>query len=97
MTPADFALRVARCWSTETATVYRSDDPARGQCSVTALLAHDQLGGEIAKTRVGDAWHFYNVIDGFRHDFTAGQFDRAITYDDVAATRDDALSDTSVA
>ena len=84
-----FAERVRACWSVRTATTYNESSPARGQCSVTALLAQEQLGGELLKTRVGEAWHFYNRIGGERVDFTRDQFDQFLAYDDVPATRDE--------
>lgn len=90
-----FAARVRTCWSPRTATTYSADNPSRGQCSVTALLAHDELGGELLKTRVGEAWHFYNRVDGERADFTSEQFLHVIAYDDIAATRAEAMDDTS--
>ena len=62
---------------------------------MTALLAQEELGGELLKTKVEDAWHFYNWIGGIRADFTNGQFDRSIDYDDIPATRDEAIRDTS--
>ena len=69
--------------------------PASGQCGVTALVVHDKFGGEILKTDVNGAWHFYNRIDGKRVDFTMGQFDSPIGYDDVPSNRDEALGDCS--
>ena len=42
-------------WSTETGGKWLSENPARGQCSVTALVVQDVLGGEILKTDVGGA------------------------------------------
>jgi hypothetical protein len=95
LTPADFGHLVSRCWSADTASTYSPLNPARGQCSVTALLAQDHLGGVILKTRNADAWHFYNLIDGQRYDFTASQFGHAIGYDDTSSGRDDAFSDTT--
>jgi hypothetical protein len=82
-------------WSPETSTLYSEANPARGQCSVTALAVQRLLGGEILKTRVGGAWHFYNRVEGRVIDFTAEQFDDLPEYLDVPATRADALSDTS--
>ena len=90
-----FVRRLTGAWSAQTARGWREDDPARGQCSVTALVAQDLFGGEILKTRVGAAWHFYNRIEGVRHDFTASQFAAPVAYDDVAATRAETLADTS--
>ena len=93
--PADFSRLIGQCWSLDTASTYSLANPAGGQCSVTALVAQDHLGGDIAKTRVGDAWHFYNLIDGERFDFPASQFSHSVTYDDIPAGRDDALTDTT--
>ena len=59
---------------------------------MTALVVHDRFGGEILKTDVNGAWHFYNRIDGKRVDFTGmSQFDSPIGYDDVPSSRDEAL------
>lgn len=97
MSPAAATLlhRLKAAWSAHTATTWTPDNPALGQCSVTALVVQDHLGGAILKTRVGAAWHFYNWIDGERLDLTRGQFQTPILYDDLAATRDDAMADTS--
>ena len=91
----EFAVAIERCWSRATASVYTSANPAKGQCSVTALLAQDWFGGDILKTRVGDAWHFYNFVKGERLDFTASQFDDPILYEDIESGRDDAFTDTT--
>ncbi len=87
------ALR--RSWCVETGRHWRSDNPASGQYGVTALVVHDELGGTIVKTDVNGAWHFYNVVDGSRVDFTMSQFDTPIAYDDVPSNREEALQDTS--
>ncbi|OCK53759.1 hypothetical protein [Bradyrhizobium sp. LMTR 3] len=82
-------------WSAETSSQWRSDNPAAGQCSVTALVIQDELGGGILKTDVNGAWHFYNQVDGRRVDFTMSQFDSPIGYDDLPSNRQEAFSDTS--
>jgi hypothetical protein len=82
-------------WSKETATTWTRDNPARGQCSVTALVVYDSFGGRILKTRVGPHDHFYNQIDGTRVDLTSSQFEEPIAYEDLPASRDDAFSDTT--
>ena len=92
---ADFYQQLRRSWSIETSSQWRHDNPASGQCSVTALVVHDKLGGEILKTDVNGDWHFYNRIDGARVDFTLAQFDSPIGYDDVPSSRDEALGDCS--
>lgn len=96
LSPADFGRRIAECWSLNSASIYSPANPAHGQCSVTALVAQDHLGGSIAKTRVGGAWHFYNLVDGKRFDFTAEQFNRPVNYNDTPSSRDDALTDTTL-
>lgn len=79
MTPAPFeeaafraALRTA--WSLETAVQWTPENPASGQCNVTAAVVHDLFGGEIRRTLLGETWHYYNWIDGARVDLTDGQF-----------------------
>ncbi|MEM7499313.1 MAG: hypothetical protein AAF371_15140 [Pseudomonadota bacterium] len=89
------ALR--QSWSLASSTKWRPENPALGHCGVSALVAHDHLGGEILKTRNGDLWHFYNRIDGRRIDFTAEQFETAVAYDDISADRAEAFADTNAA
>ena len=96
-TTAEFAISIEQCWSIATASVYTLANPAKGQCSVTALLAQDCLGGDILKTRVTGVWHFYNFVNGERLDFTASQFDDPIIYEDIASGRADAFMDTTSA
>jgi hypothetical protein len=91
----DFYQQLRRSWSVETGRHWQRDNPASGQCGVTALVVHDRFGGEILKTDVNGAWHFYNRIDDRRVDFTMSQFDSPISYDDVPSNRDEALGDCS--
>jgi hypothetical protein len=59
---------------------WRPDNPARGQCGVTALLVQDLLGGDLILGEVvkGDArvgHHYWNRLPGGREaDLTADQF-----------------------
>jgi hypothetical protein len=92
----DLATRLSSAWSVETATTWSSENPAKGQCSVTALAVQDLVGGQLLKTRVGACWHYYNLIGGEPVDLTSSQFDDPITYDHLPATREEALSDTSM-
>src|SRR5215510_1420343 len=86
--------QVARClrksWSLASARQWTKENPAAGQCNVTALLVHELFGGELLKTRLPEGDHFYNWISGHRYDFTESQFSRPITYSDSATTRYDA-------
>ena len=66
------ALR--RAWSSETATQWSAENPANGQCNVTAAVIHDLFGGEVLRTAVPGFWHYYNRIDGQRYDLTDSQF-----------------------
>lgn len=92
---ADLFFRLRRSWSVETGRHWRADNPAAGQCGVTALVVQDAMGGDILKTEVNGAWHFYNQVEGRRIDFTMGQFLSPIFYDDIPSSRDEALSDCS--
>lgn len=91
------ALRSA--WSLETAVQWTPENPASGQCNVTAAVIYDLFGGEILRTRLPDVWHYYNRIEGQRVDFTDSQFtarDALFSapepYDDASTTREAALA-----
>ena len=91
------AAALIDCWSIETSGNWLADNPARGQCNVTALLINELFGGEILKTSLPEGDHFYNRIDGERIDLTASQFDAPVHYQDVTSSRDEALAGTSIA
>lgn len=97
MRPEVFYDRLVSAWSAETSSNWSRANPAKGQCSVTALIAQDVFGGEILKTHTPGGTHFYNLIDGVRWDFTVSQFDRPIPFEDLPASRDEAMADTSPA
>jgi hypothetical protein len=88
---------LAQAWSSASSSKYSRENPARGQCGVTALVVQDIFGGEILKTQTARGTHFYNRIGGERHDLTLSQFDEPIRFDDIPSTRDEAFADTSVA
>lgn len=83
------------CWSERTSKQWSAGNPAAGQCSVTALVVQDHFGGRILKTRIGDAYHFYNEIGGSVHDLTSSQFEQEVTYMDLQSTRREAAADCS--
>lgn len=56
---------------------------------------NDFLGGEIFKTWLDEGWHFYNVINGERMDFTKEQFSYLIDYQDIDSNRAEAFHDTN--
>lgn len=82
-------------WSHKSSTKYTPDNPARGQCGVTALVVQDLLGGEILKTPLPEGWHYYNRIGGEAIDFTASQFPEPIKYQHIPSNREEAFSDTN--
>ncbi|MGN7398584.1 YunG family protein [Cytobacillus praedii] len=82
-------------WSIQSSSKWTEDNPAKGQCGVTALVVNDIFGGEILKTKLSGGWHFYNSIDGKRYDFTKSQFREEINYKDSRSNRDEAFLDTN--
>ncbi|HDR7353177.1 hypothetical protein ABEX67_06495 [Bacillus wiedmannii] len=84
-----------KSWSIETSSKWTSENPAKGQCGVTALVVQDIYGGEIKKTKVREVWHFYNFIDGQRFNFTEAQFNENLNYMDVESNREEAFADTN--
>jgi hypothetical protein len=83
-------------WSLDSSSSWTKDNPAKGQCSVTALVVQDLFGGEIFTTKTKGGTHFYNLIDGTRYDLTISQFDYEISFDDMLSERDEAFADTSL-
>jgi len=85
-------------WSLETAPQWSAENPANGQCNVTAAVIYDLFGGEVLRTPIGDLWHYYNQIDGRRADLSDSQFTRPnarfdlpVPYEDAPTTRDEAM------
>jgi hypothetical protein len=98
MIPVDAILRAMRnAWSSASSSKWTPACPALGHCSPTSLVIQDVFGGNLLKTRAGDAWHFYNEIDGAMYDFTAEQFQNKPQYANLTATREEALRDCSEA
>ncbi|MEC1451067.1 hypothetical protein P9D59_05990 [Bacillus haynesii] len=84
-----------KSWSSDSSSKWSQDNPAKGQCGVTALVVNDILGGEIRKTKLPEGWHFYNFINGKRYDLTVSQFKEDILYMDISSNRNEAFSDTN--
>ncbi len=95
MTPRDLLPILQSAWSLSTGRNWLPERPARGQCSVTALVVCELCGGEILKTMTDGGWHFYNRVNGVRHDLTASQFDAPVHYADLVSDEAEALADTS--
>lgn len=94
-TPTDIFLALQKSWSAKSSSLYTPENPAKGQCGVTALVVNDLLWGKILKTCIGEQWHFYNELENNRYDFTADQFESPPAYDDLPASREEALEDTN--
>ena len=98
---------LTRCWSKETSSDpehWTPDNPAWGQCAVTALIVNDYLGGGIvwAEAKLSDGKnisHYFNLIDGTEVDLTRRQFPEGTVIPDgvekkkeYTSTRDYVLS-----
>lgn len=88
-----------KAWSLDTAIQWTAENPASGQCNVTAAVIYDMFGGEILRTKLPGVWHYYNRIDGKRCDLTDSQFtapgalfDAPDHYDDKQTSKDDAMT-----
>jgi hypothetical protein len=57
------------------------DNPAYGQCAVTALVVQDYLGGIITSCFVNKMRHYCNVIDNKVYDLTVSQFHKEPVYE----------------
>ena len=88
--PDEVQSALRKLWSLSTARQWTPDNPATGQCNVTALLVHELFGGDLLKTPLAAGNHFYNRIAGRRYDFTESQFDQPIAYMDLPTSRADA-------
>jgi len=86
-----------KAWSIETAKQWSSENPANGQCNVTAAVVYDMFGGEILRTRLPTVWHYYNRIHGKRVDLTDSQFFRPSARFEAPDPYDDAVSDWEAA
>ncbi len=84
-------------WSLETAVQWSAENPANGQCNVTAAVIHDLFGGDILRTRYPEFWHYYNRIDGRRVDLTDSQFTRPGARFAAPDRYEDELSDKNAA
>ena len=78
----DLELILKNSWTRETSfdpENWTPDNPARGQCAVTALIINDYFGGEIIWANAvlpkgREISHYFNKIDGIEKDFTRVQF-----------------------
>lgn len=84
-TITDLARALRQSWNSDTcapegAATWNADNPAREQCITTALVVHDELGGELVRGEVHVAgehvdYHWWNRLpDGSELDLTREQF-----------------------
>lgn len=92
-----FIKAIEKSWGKDTA--YRKDapfwtteNPARGQCAITALIVNEYYGGQIY-SGVSDngIYHYWNVIRGEKVDLTEKQFETKLTFNNITKWDRDAL------
>ena len=74
-----FLAKLTSAWDKDTChpayvNKWTEQNPATGQCLVTALAVQDEYGGDIYDCKVGHSRHFYNVINDEIVDLTFNQF-----------------------
>lgn len=80
LTPQDLYRALGDCWCAETCAPrmrgdWRPEDRTLGQCSVTAFLAQDLLGGEVWGIPLPEGGvHCFNRVQGKDFDLTCEQF-----------------------
>ena len=80
--------RLSHIWAADTCAPrmrdrWTKDDPTLGQCSITAFLVQDILGGRVYGIELPDGnYHCFNVVDGVVFDLTSEQFDQTLDYED---------------
>lgn len=68
--------------------------PVNGQDTIISLLIHDIFGGEILKTHLKKGWHYYNMIDGERVDFSTSETTKSVakkSFDDLHAEPEETI------
>ena len=92
-----FIIALKKSWGLGSNAKWTEENKAKGQCSLSSLIANDYFGGKILKTQdENNVWHFYNLIDNALIDFTQSQYDEAPKYNNVASNRDEALADANI-
>ncbi|MBO4902307.1 MAG: GGDEF and EAL domain-containing protein [Lachnospiraceae bacterium] len=82
-TPADLYDALKKTWCAFTCAPrmrdrWSADNPALGQCSITAFLAQDIFGGEVYGEMLPDGnVHCYNAVGSYVFDLTSSQFSDA--------------------
>lgn len=80
---ADLSNDLAHAWSRETSfdpEKWSIDNPAWGQCAVTALIVQDTLKGQLMRGTVDDVEHYWNRLPSGRYvDLTRHQFGQRVS------------------
>lgn len=79
----EFAQSLRAAWSRDTSAdpaAWAPDNPAWGQCAVTALIVQDRFGGQLLRCETATGSHYFNRLpDGTELDLTCEQFPDGIT------------------
>lgn len=71
-------MKLQQCWSAETSVDpenWSEENPAWGQCAVTAMVVFQYLGGQIIRGEYEGGSHYWNRLDdGTELDLTLSQF-----------------------
>jgi hypothetical protein len=71
--------RAHDAWDVETSAtpeIWTPENPSAGQCAVTALWVHDELGGVLVRGTIAGGSHYWNRFsDGSELDLTRQQFE----------------------
>lgn len=82
ITTSELEAALNKSWRKESSSDpenWTPENPAWGQCAVTALIVNDYLGGDIVWTNASlpdgrEISHYFNKIDGVEKDLTRVQF-----------------------
>jgi hypothetical protein len=74
--PEVLGLAIRQSWGRETSqdSTWSDENPASGQCAITALIVQDFYGGDLVRAKVGEISHYWNLVDGKSIDLTREQF-----------------------
>jgi hypothetical protein len=83
----DLCYLLPSAWRADTSFLeadWSADNPAVGQCAVTALVVQDLFGGDLLRGRMQSAAHYWNRLpDGREVDLTAGQFEAEPVFEEA--------------
>ncbi|MBW8381954.1 MAG: hypothetical protein K0M69_05465 [Youngiibacter sp.] len=91
---------IKRSWGIDTAykddvPKWSADNPAVGQCAVTALIIHEYFGGQIYSGESQDGVvHYWNKVHGFKIDLTRSQFKETKIFSNIIIWKPEDLLQT---